>query len=229
MRTVLIVEDDPMVAAINRGYLERTGGFAFGGIAADCDTARAVLAGGDISLVLLDISMPGADGLSLLREIRECYPDVDVIMVTASGSSADIQTALRMGVADYIVKPFSFERFQAALTTYANRARLLERGERLSQEQLDKAILQRPDAPRELPKGVDRTTLGRIRDTISGSRQEYKMGDLVLLTGLSRVSIKKYLDYLESVSCINRSLVYPPMGRPYSVYRWVDGCNPDGE
>lgn len=220
MHTVLIVEDDPMVAAINQGYLERTSEFRLAGIAYNGEEARAFLASGGISLVLLDIGMPGTDGLSLLREIRDRHPDIDVIMITASAGSKDIQSALRMGVADYIVKPFTRERFQAALVTYAQRASLLKDGAKISQEVLDASVLNRPGSSSQLPKGVDKDTLRRIRDAISEPGREYKMGDLVLLTGLSRVSIKKYLDYLESVNRISRSLVYPPLGRPYSVFRW---------
>lgn len=221
MVDVLIVEDDPMVAEINRGYLERTPGFRLAGIASDSATAREHLNGSGISLVLLDITMPGMDGLSFLREIRDSRPGVDVIMVTASNSSPDVQTALRLGIADYIVKPFTFERFQAALTSYLDAARLFRDADYLSQELLDKGILRKSGMSQQMPKGIDGKTLDMIRDTITKSEQEYKTGDLVLLTGLSRVSIKKYLDYLESTSCICRSLVYPPIGRPYSVYRWV--------
>ena len=223
MFDVLIVEDDPMVAEINRGYLERAGGFRLVGIAANSADALVLLSAATVALVLLDISMPGMDGLTLLREIRERHSNVDVIMVTASAGSRDVQTALRLGVADYVVKPFTFERFQAALVSYKERTQVLRAGEPLSQKVLDECILLKSGHSRQLPKGVDPKTLKLVQDTIAGSEKEYKTGDLVLLTGLSRVSIKKYLDYLESISCISSSLIYPPMGRPVTVFRWIGG------
>ena len=221
MISVLIVEDDPMVAAINKTYLERTSGFCFAGAVTNGTAAAEFLRHETVSLVLLDVFMPGMDGFSLLKVIREEHPGVDVIMVTAARTSADIQQSLRLGVADYIVKPFTFERFQAALYAYAERIRFLQSGEDISQEILDKRIFAKKSSPQCLPKGIDPMTLARVRDVASAYDGEFRMQDIAPLVGISRVSIKKYLEFLESVSCLTSSLVYLPVGRPVTMYRWA--------
>ena len=223
MLNVLIVEDDPMVAAINSAYLERTSGFRLAATAPDGAAALAYLREHSAALVLLDVFMPNMDGFALLREIRENHPGVDVIMVTAARSSNDIQKALRLGVMDYIVKPFTFERFQAALIAYAERTRLLASEEEFSQEILDKRIFTSisPVSAQCLPKGIDPVTLERVRKAAGSYTGEFSMQDLSPLVGISRVSLKKYLEYLESISCLASTLVYLPVGRPVTTYRWI--------
>lgn len=221
MLDVLIVEDDPMVASINSAYLERTNGFSCAGTVSDGAAAVAFLREHTAHLVLLDVFMPGMDGFSLLRLIREEFPGVDVIMLTAARASADIQQALRLGVADYIVKPFTFERFQAALYAYAERVRFLGSSMDISQEVLDKRIFAKKDTRHGLPKGIDAVTLARVRQVASDYDGEFSMQDIVPLVGISRVSLKKYLDYLESISCLNSTLVYMPVGRPVTTYSWT--------
>ena len=217
---VLIVEDDPMVADINRRYLEKTVGFHLAGIVANGMDALRFLQGASVSLLLLDVFMPNMDGLSLLKEVRKKYPSVDVIMVTATKSSPDIQTALRLGVIDYIVKPFTFERFQAALIAYRERMRLLHSAEELEQDVLDKQILSQT-RKEQTSKNVDPATLQLVREAISRYQGEFSIKEIVPLVGISRVSLKKYLEYLEAEAHVVSRLEYMPVGRPVTMYRWV--------
>lgn len=222
MLTVLIVEDDPMVAQINKQYLETIEGFHLAGIVSTGDQAERFLQSADVSLVLLDVFMPSMDGMTLLKKIREHWPDVDVIMVTAAKSAQDIQSALRLGVIDYIVKPFTLERFQSALIAYQERARLLAEEEELDQLQIDENILfPRKSDEKNLPKGIDEETLGMVKEAVTRYGGEFKVKDLVPLVGLSRVSLKKYLDHLESVGFIKGNLAYMPSGRPPTSYHLV--------
>ena len=224
MLNVLIVEDDPMVAAINRQYLEKTEGFSFAGAVARGSDALDFLQNTHVSLVLLDVFMPGLDGLSLLKEIRKNHPAVDVVMVTAARASADIEIALRLGVIDYIVKPFTFERFQTALIAYRERMRLLHSEEELSQEILDKRILSAKQQPMPSSKNIDSATLKLVCDVLAGLEGEFSSKDVVPLVGISRVSLKKYLEHLEAEGLIRSRLVYMPVGRPVTTYCWTGGA-----
>lgn len=225
MLNVLIVEDDPMVAQINRSYLERTEGFCLAGIVPNAMAAMDFLDTALVSLVLLDVFMPGMDGLRLLHAIRDKHPSVDVIMVTAARASADIQTALRLGVIDYVVKPFTVERFQAALIAYRERMRLLHAEDELDQDLLDKGILAKDSRiagkNQTLPKGIDKQTLELVREISAGYGKEFSVKEIVPLAGISRVSLKKYLAYLEEKGEIAKRLDYLPIGRPLTRYRWI--------
>ncbi|NLY44992.1 MAG: response regulator [Tissierella sp.] len=101
MIRVLIVEDDPMVAKINRNYIESVDGFIIVSIATNYIEAINILKNNNIDLVLLDVYLPKGDGISILKEIRKKQLKCDVIMVTASAEIQKIDSALRLGVFDY--------------------------------------------------------------------------------------------------------------------------------
>ena len=222
MIDVLIVEDDPMVAELNRGYLQRLEGFHVSGVVGTAQKALDFLSRQSVSLLLLDVFMPGRDGLALLQEVRLLHPQVDVIMVTAARNSQDIQKALRLGVIDYLVKPFVFERFQASLMAYQSRRILLLQEGELNQEDLDKRIFTHSSGSggewSPLPKGVDNTTLGMVRNVLAGLEEEFSLKDLEPLTGLSRISLKKYLNHMQEQGEVETRLVYSRMGRPVTLY-----------
>lgn len=221
MLSVLIVEDDPMVAEINRGYLARMEGFYLSGVVSTGKDALAFLAKEPVSLLLLDVFMPGMDGFELLREVRGRCPNVDVIMVTAARAAKDIQSALRLGVIDYIVKPFTYERFEAALVQYQERVRLLLEEEELDQELLDRRIFAKQRRGTCLPKGIEGATLALVRNALLRHGKEFSLKEIAPIVGLSRVSLKKYVEHLESTGNVTSTLVYLPIGRPVTMYRWV--------
>ena len=102
--TVLVVEDEQSIADIVEMYLQR-GGFR-ARIAATGAEAKKQLDDPGIDVVLLDLTLPDADGVDLLREIRARRP-IPVIMVTARGAEADRILGLELGADDYVTKPFS--------------------------------------------------------------------------------------------------------------------------
>ena len=115
---VLIVEDDPMVAHINKKFTEAVPGFAVAGIAGNGNEALLLLEKDKPDLIILDVYMPDIDGISVLSLLRKKEIPVDVIMVTAAGDTATVARIMRQGIIDYIVKPFKFERYRAALESY---------------------------------------------------------------------------------------------------------------
>ncbi|MFE8993623.1 response regulator transcription factor [Streptomyces collinus] len=104
MKHVLVVDDDPTVSEVVAGYLERAG-FAVD-VAADGPTAVARAASRPPDLVVLDLMLPGMDGLEVCRRIRAAGP-LPVIMLTARGDEEDRVLGLEVGADDYVTKPFS--------------------------------------------------------------------------------------------------------------------------
>jgi len=121
--TLLVVEDDD---AIRRGLVDAV---KFAGYrvleAADGPGGLDIALGADVDLVLLDILLPGIDGLTVLREIRTMRSGLPVIMLTAKGEEADRVRGLRLGADDYVIKPFSatelLARIEAVLRRSAER------------------------------------------------------------------------------------------------------------
>ncbi|MET9429575.1 MULTISPECIES: response regulator transcription factor [unclassified Streptomyces] len=104
MRTILVVDDDPTVSEVVTGYLERAG-FSVAR-AADGPEALRLAAARWPDLVVLDLMLPGMDGLEVCRTLRERGP-VPVIMLTARGDEEDRVLGLEIGADDYVTKPFS--------------------------------------------------------------------------------------------------------------------------
>lgn len=222
MIKVLIVEDDPMVAELNRRYIERVEGFLFVGIVKNGEEALEVLKEKNIDLVLLDIFMPNMNGLELLSAIRQQDYSVDVIVVSAARDNQSIQAALRNGAVDYLIKPFEFERMQTALVTFKKRLQLIKEASNLSQDVLDQQIFARnSQMDIELPKGLDRNTVKRVWEQILEQKEEFTAEEMATYVGLSPVSIRKYLKYFQSVDLLHIEIGYGAVGRP--VYRYT--CN----
>ena len=122
-RRICVVEDD---AAVRRGLVDGLGHAGYEVLACeDGLTARKALRSAELDLVLLDVMLPGADGLELLEELRRARPRLPVIFVTARGAEEDRVHGLRTGADDYVVKPFSatelLARVEAVLRRSAER------------------------------------------------------------------------------------------------------------
>jgi two-component system response regulator ResD len=119
MRTILVVDDEPIVRDVVAKYLRREG---FRTIeAADGDTGRTLFEQESPSLVVLDVMMPGTDGLTLCRWIRD-HSDTPVILLTALGEEADRIVGLELGADDYLTKPFSPRELTARVKTVLRRS-----------------------------------------------------------------------------------------------------------
>ena len=102
---VLVVDDDPTVSDVVRRYLERAGFEVV--LAADGPAALAAFEQWRPALVVLDLMLPGMDGLEVCRRMRARDGDVPVVMLTALGEEADRVVGLEIGADDYVTKPFS--------------------------------------------------------------------------------------------------------------------------
>jgi DNA-binding response OmpR family regulator len=120
MRQVLVVDDEPHIRTVLRGYLEAEG-FAVSE-AADGETAVSQVRQHAPDLVLLDVMLPGIDGLEALRQLRT-FSDVYVIVVTARAEEVDKLVGLGVGADDYVTKPFSPREVAARVKAVLRRDR----------------------------------------------------------------------------------------------------------
>ncbi|TCN26783.1 response regulator [Mesobacillus foraminis] len=225
MIKVLIVEDDPMVAELNKRYLMEVEGFLHGGSVETAEAAIEFINRESIDLVLLDVYMPGGNGLEFLTYVRERKLQVDVIMITAASDAEKIQTALRYGAADYLIKPFEFERFQQALSKYKEKRDFFQQNTSVMQKELDEKILgpeqrEQGDRSEVLPKGLTKSTLQSVIQVIQKrGGTPFSTDELAEDTGISKVSVRKYLKFLTEENILEESLTYG-IGRPVYLYKW---------
>src|SRR6266511_1634799 len=119
MTTVLVVDDEPTIREIVAGYLQRDGYRTLE--AADGNRARELIENDGPDLVILDLMLPGTDGLELCRWIRS-RSRLPVIMLTARGEESDRIVGLELGADDYVTKPFSPRELTARVRTVLRRA-----------------------------------------------------------------------------------------------------------
>lgn len=136
MAHVLIIEDDSMIAAIERDFLEANG-FEVS-VAMTGKEGLKIFDGGAIEAVLLDIGLPDTDGFLLCRKLRD-ISNVPILFITARGSDDDKIKGLGLGADDYIVKPFNPSEMMARLKAH------LEIHQRLLGVRLQDADDNKPD------------------------------------------------------------------------------------
>jgi len=135
MTTVLVVDDEPIVREVVVRYLQREGYTTLE--ASDGERARIMLEAQKPDLVVLDVMLPGTDGLELCRWIRS-RSELPVILLTARGEEADRIVGLELGADDYVTKPFSPRELAARVRTVLRRATPpVEIDERLAFEGLE--------------------------------------------------------------------------------------------
>ncbi|HEX2972995.1 MAG TPA: response regulator transcription factor [Tepidisphaeraceae bacterium] len=119
-RRILVVEDD---AAIRTGLVDALRFHGFEPLsAADGDQGMELAQNAECDLILLDLVLPGRQGLEILAEVRASRPTLPVIVLTAKGEEADRITGLRLGADDYVVKPFSIRELVARIEAVMRRS-----------------------------------------------------------------------------------------------------------
>lgn len=219
MSKVLIIEDDPMVALINRKYLERIGGMDIYGPLALEEEVLDLLKREEIDLILLDMYLPQKSGLEILKSIRVNQHFIDVIMITAANGGLEVKEAYAYGVIDYLMKPFEFERFQIAIEKHLKRKSWLLEKNVIKQEDIDSGH-HHIDASIHLPKGLNKRTLDKIIEFLKEDETKvWTLRELAKKIEISNVTIKKYMDYLEEVEVVHVSLTSGQVGRPEHIYK----------
>lgn len=217
---ILIVEDDPMVALINKRYLEQiTGIQVFGPVMYEKDIIENIEKN-NIDLILLDVFLPEKSGIDILKSIRGKNIFTDVIMVTAANSAEELKRALAYGVVDYLVKPFEFERFKEAINKYKIKNKLLLNDEALTQEDIDNLTSNSFFGNEErLPKGLNEKTLNKIIKFLDENSNEiWTLREIANEIKISNVTIKKYMNYLEGIGKVDSEVTSGNVGRPEYRY-----------
>ena len=227
MINVLIVDDDAMVADLNRLYVNRVEGFSCCGVASTLNQAKAMIndPGQPVDLVLLDVYMQQDNGLDLLPIIRASGRPIDVIMISSASDAATIQTSMHYGVVDYLIKPFQFPRFEEALQAWRKKREVTQAKSCYAQADIDTLLrhgIPQQESARRLPKGLTPQTLRLVCQWIDDHQaRDFSTNELAAALQISRVSCRKYLIWLEQINVLFTTNHYGITGRPEYRYRLV--------
>lgn len=189
MIKTVIVEDDRMVAAINNQFALKTPGVQVIATFYNGKDALAFLKETKVDLLLLDLYMPEYSGLELLTDLRRQNLNIDVIMITAANDIVHIEQALHLGIIDYLIKPFQYERFSIAMDKFLLRKKVMENG------------------------------LESIRTSLNKHSNAYLTSEQIAEeTGLSKVTVRRYMNFLIEQNEIISRIDYETGGRPRVEY-----------
>ncbi|MBQ6986367.1 MAG: response regulator [Oscillibacter sp.] len=223
MIKTVIVEDDLMVASLNAQFAYKTPGVEIVATFHNGRDALTFLESNQADLLLLDLYMPDFSGLDVLRALRNRNAPTAAIMSTAANDAGHIEEALRLGIVDYLVKPFRYERFAAAVQKYLLQRELIGKGGDFTQSDIDRlmsaaASVSGENRP-EAQKGIQKRTLDIILQCLTNHPGEYLTAERIAEeTSLSKVTTRRYLNYLierrEAAARVN----YSTGGRPSMEY-----------
>ncbi|MEC4578139.1 response regulator [Streptococcus dysgalactiae] len=218
---VLIIEDDPMVDFIHRNYLEKTALFDSIMSSNSMASAQNILITYAIDLILLDIHIIDGNGISFLETLRAQHHPCEVIIISAANDGNSIRDGFHLGIIDYLIKPFTFERFEESIRQFvAHREQLAN--QKLEQAQIDqlKCLTNKKDTKNKqlLEKGLSESTFRWVMENIRTFEKPFTIQELAKSCHLSHVSVRKYIAYLEENNQIDSQQIFTKIGRPYRVY-----------
>lgn len=227
MINTVIIEDDPMVREINCKFLSKIEGFNLIIATGSVSEAKAIIIEMPPQLILLDVFLPQGNGLELLKWLRKEEIKSDVILITAEKGIEAVQEAFRYGAVDYLIKPFTFERFKEALIQFRNRKESFNSFNEMEQEILDKFILSgkadegaNENFQADLIKGLNTQTYDRIWSyIINWDGGLFTAEELAEKLGMARVTVRRYLEYMQKEGKLDIEIGYGRVGRPQHRYK----------
>ena len=215
---VLIIEDDSMVAMIHKEYFNRKDAdFTIEHVLSLKD-AKKYLESNNPDLIVLDNYLSDGQGVDFLSKLKG-YP---VVMITAANDIQTVEAALSNGIVDYLVKPFTYERFSQAVDKVVNFISLMSK-EKVNQEMLDDYLstTKEHEDVDELPKGLSKITLKKIVENLLSRNEGFNTQQIADDLDISRITIRKYLNYMVNMNVLSEDAEYSTSGRPVSIYSIV--------
>ena len=217
-----IAEDDFRIADIHEKFLNKFKEIEVVGKALKGAETLQLLEQKNPDLLLLDVYMPDMLGSDLLPIIRENFPKVSIIMITAATDKAFLEKSLSYGVENYLIKPVSRERFDEVIQEYIKKLSLLSTTKEVNQDYVDlffrKGKSGGTGKTAGLPKGIDEITLGKVKAVITERREGLSAEEVGKEIGASRITARRYLEYLSSKQKVKAEVVYGIVGRPERKY-----------
>jgi response regulator of citrate/malate metabolism len=220
---VLVVDDDFRVAKVHADFVGRIPGME---VVGQAHTAAAALDGATRhrpDLVLLDVYLPDASGLEVLRRLRAAgdHPP-DVILLTAARDMRSVRTAMRFGALHYLVKPVDFGTLHERLTAYTELHALRRREGDVDQQEVDRlfGLMRRGGSVTAgLPMGAGSPTAEQIVAVLRDAQDDLSALEVAERIGISRATAQRYLSALTRNEVVRLELRYGTTGRPEHRYR----------
>lgn len=225
--SVLVVDDDVRVAHNHRELVESLPGFTVIEVVHTAAEALEAARRHRPDLLLLDLFLPDRTGLAVLEELRTPawrreVGIVDAVIITALRDVEHVRTAMALGALHYLIKPFPLRQLRDQLERYAAARQRMAAMSTVTQGDVDALFgTMRPRASRSMPKGLTSATAERVAEALRSAEEDVSAAELSAITGIARVTARRYLEHLCSEGRAELALRYGQAGRPEHRYRWV--------
>lgn len=181
-------------------------------------------------IVVLDLGPTKEDNMDLLKRIRAEKIFVCVIMLSAESNIEYISEAFSYGVSDYLLKPSTCKRFSEAAMRSVSKRECLLQYQYMTQDEIDQCIAHNIYiAPKDdKGKGICNETFDFVKGVVSKTDGSFSSADIAKKTGLSRITIRKYLERMSENGILVTELEYGDVGRPQKRYKYIEK-QPDSE
>lgn len=206
---------------ITKNSIKRVSNFSTLKFAYDISVAKELLRKYTFEIVIIDTTTKDSSEIDLLRWIRLENMNTDIIFITTNSNVSSIQKAFRCGVCDYIIKPFSIDRIELALIRTIDKNIYLNQLKFMKQSEVDKYISLNAEVHfinevRE--KGLSEQTLIKIRKSVDAYDSDFTAIDIADKTGLSRITVRRYLESMIEEGTLKADFKYGKVGRPKKIY-----------
>lgn len=219
---VIIAEDDPMICSLHAQAVRQINGFILAGTVSNGHELLEFFRNDTADLIIMDIFMPRMSGLDALKKLRAKGNTTDVILVSAGKKMDLVSRARTLGAFDYMIKPYTLNRFRASLESYLEHRMLMKKTrEEATQEDVDalfeKGLLSPLPAEAPLPKGFQQETLQLVLECLQSSECPTAL-EIGKKLSLSRTTARRYLEYLSLKGKVAVKFEYRSSGRPLKRY-----------
>lgn len=220
---VLIVDDEPNVAALHAHFVEVQAGFTVVAIAHSGTEALTAIAHANPDIILLDFGLPDVDGREILRRIRASNrASIEIIALTAASDLESVRFARSAGVHHYLVKPFDGMSLRERLERVRQEREVYEQvtSQRLRQNEVDALLREGSSlaAVKPLPKGLGAETLEKVRRALLDMDSALSTTEIAQAIGTSRATARRYLEFLCQIGEVEVEPRYGNVGRPENRY-----------
>ncbi len=219
--SVMIVEDDVRASYLLESTILQDNDFQVVAISESVADAMLQYAVYQPGLIFVDITLPDGTGIEFMRRLRKQGAGCDFIMTTAERETTTVEQAVHLGVMDYLVKPIRMSRVFQALEDYKAYKQQLLAHSQVNQSEIDSLLRKTAlKVQRETPKGIDANTLDTMKHLITTlALDEFSAEQIGQQMQVSRVTARRYLEFLESEGVVQLVLNYKTGGRPQRLYR----------
>jgi two-component system CitB family response regulator len=205
-------------------FMKKMSEFSYIGSASNVEQAVVKLKKFSYDLVVVDISASKEANMSLLKWIRTAKINIGVILMSSENSANYIREAFGYGVCDFIIKPCSYKRFREAAIRAVGKREYLSQFKYMTQAEVDHFISLSVVGAKEYFKSKGNVdTLNIVKDVVSNKKDEkFTAKQISTKTGLSRITVRRYLEHMVENGSLKTELEYGEVGRPQKMYMNIE-------